>query len=236
VKETRSSKTKHEPAPNRLDWTEMLNEEAAWCDYSDFAKWFASIAPELKVPDEPAYSRFRTALEAVRTEAARIYFGEPVNTELVNGWLRDVTLELDNESVAGTRLPLLLAARTERHQTILDRLMGALLVGFAQFVAEHASGGPGLCRCQGVFRDQRFEGATLKDFELRYRREIELLDEQDLLEDPSVQRCADFFVGRSKARFCSDSCRFVTFQISKQMNDPGYLAEKQRRYRERHRT
>lgn len=216
-------------APKPLDWTEILNEEAAWHDYADFRKWFSETAPGLPVPDPAACQKFRADLSIIRLEAASIYFGKKPNLSLINDRLRGVSLEIDAQVTQGTRLPPLLDSGGE----ILSRLFGGLLVGFAQFVADCERGGPGLCRCQGVFRDARMAGTALPDYETDYRKEIELLQEQHLIGDPAIQRCADFFVGRSKARFCSDNCRFITFQISKQLKEPGYLAEKQRRYRNR---
>jgi hypothetical protein len=216
-----------------LDWTEMLNEEAVWHDFSDFVAWYSGLAPGSAVPDADSCLKFREDLSFLREQAARIYFDEHPDIAAINDRLKSVSLEIDTKVSEGTRLPCLLAkgAGGFSESGILERLFGAFLVGFAQFVADRQRGGPGLCRCQGVFRDSRREESELPAFEKRYRSEIDLLEEQELVNDPGIQRCADFFVGRAKARFCSDTCRFVTFQISKQLKDPNYLAEKQRRYR-----
>jgi hypothetical protein len=213
-----------------LDWREILNEEACWRGYSDFRVWFKRVAPNLDVPGNADYDMLCGDLDFIRTQASQIYFGRKPDAMAINERLKNVVLGLDLDATDGTRLPSLLA-RASSNGAILERLFGALLVGFAQFVADYQKGGDGLCRCEGVFRDSQMTGRQLDESEKRYRQEISLLAEQQLLEDPSIQRCADFFVGRSKARFCSDACRFMTFQISKQLKDPKYLAEKQRRYR-----
>ncbi|MDZ4834358.1 MAG: hypothetical protein SGJ27_11330 [Candidatus Melainabacteria bacterium] len=213
-----------------LDWRDILNEEAAWHDYGDFSEWFRQIAPGLNIPNTTQFEQFRSSLDFIREQASCIYFGLEPATGALNAKLNLISLEIDLAATAETRLPSLLAV-AKNDDDILERLAGALIVGFAQFVADYQKGGPGLCRCEGVFRDARLSEEHLSESEKRYRREIALLEEKRLLEDPLIQRCADFFVGRSKARFCSDACRFMTFQISKQLKEPGYLAEKQRRYR-----
>ncbi len=226
----KSGATAASKAVAALDWREILNEEACWQSYDDFRVWFTQVAPNLDVPGEADYDMFCCDLDFIRMQASHIYFGRKPETMAINERLKKVVLGIDLVATDGTRLPSLLA-RTSSDGAILERLSGALLVGFAQFVADYQKGGDGLCRCEGVFRDSRMSGSQLDESEKRYRQEISLLAEQQLLEDPSIQRCADFFVGRSKARFCSDACRFMTFQISKQLKDPKYLAEKQRRYR-----
>lgn len=213
-----------------LDWREILNEEAVWHDYDEFVVWFNQIAPTLVTPQNREFQKFRADLALIRSWATQVYFGQKPDVSAVNQRLNSIVLEIDVDATAGTRLPSLLAVAREG-EGILDRLFGGLLVGFAQFVAAYQNGGPGLCRCEGVFRDARMSDQELTDAEKRYRQELSLLDEECLLEDTAIQRCADFFFGRSKARFCSDACRFMTFQISKQLKEPGYLAEKQRRYR-----
>lgn len=226
----RTSKDVEKP----LDWREILNEEATWHDYGDFSAWFSQVAGRLPVPEKMRYEKFCSELDFIREQASLIYFDQKPDVISINKQLKLYSLEIDAEATSETRLPSLLAVARPGDQ-ILDRLYGSLLVGFAQFVADNQNGGPGLCRCEGVFRDARMSDVPLTEPEKRYRQEISLLEEKSLLDDAGIQRCADFFVGRSKARFCSDTCRFMTFQISKQLKDPRYLAEKQRRYRSKQR-
>ncbi len=220
-----------EESQRPLDWTEMLNEEAQWHDYADFKEWFSKIAPQLSYPQPEKFQEFRNELKFIRRQAARIYFSGEVDIEAINSRLANISFRIVPSWAERSRLPLLVA-HTADHD-VLDGVRGAMLMDFAKFVADYVAGGPGLCRCEGVFRDQRAEELQLTEFEDRYRREIDLISDQHELEDQSLQRCADFFVGRRKARFCSDACRFMTFRISKQLRDPGYLADKQRRYRNR---
>lgn len=216
-----------------LDWTEMLNEEAQWHDYADFLTWFSSVAPQLAEPGAEQFEEFRTGLRFIRLEAAKIYFDGEVDIAALNNRLANISFQIQ-PSWGETRLPLLVA-QTASENDVLAAVAGAIMVDFAKFVADFVAGGPGLSRCEGVFRDQRGEDLQLTEFEEQYRDEIDLLKDAQASEDPSLQRCADFFVGRRKARFCSDTCRFMTFRISKQLNEPGYLADKQRRYRNRKR-
>jgi hypothetical protein len=71
------------------------------------------------------------------------------------------------------------------------------------------------------------------EYEKRWRQEIELLNEHGQTKAPELERCPDLFVASPKARFCSDACRFTTFQIAKHVKTPGYHAEKQKRYRKK---
>ncbi len=214
-----------------LDWAELLNEEAQWHDYADFLGWFSNVAPLFSVPGPDQFQSFRDDLNFIRRQAAKIYFNGAVDIPAINDRLATLSFRIE-PSWEGSRLPLFVA-HTSSEVNVLDGVAGAMLVDFAKFVADFIAGGPGLCRCEGVFRDQRAEELQLTEFETQYRDEIDLLSDGPSPEDQSLQRCADFFVGRRKARFCSDACRFMTFRISKQLKEPGYLADKQRRYRNR---
>lgn len=219
-----------------IDWTDVLNEEAVWHDYEDFKQWFESISnngASLTIPSGAEFDRFRLELNFIREQAAHLYFGELPDVDGINERLQRVCLEIDSQAVAGTRLPALLAKGTD----FLSRLSGALLAEFSAFAASQLGaideGTSKLSRCEGVYRDERYDSSSLSRYERIFRGEIPVLYENELLEDPAIQRCYDFFVGRPKARYCSDACRFNTFQITKQYKDPGYLAEKQRRYRKK---
>jgi hypothetical protein len=93
-----------------------------------------------------------------------------------------------------------------------------------------------IARCVGLFRENSNARLSVvrsisNESERRWRDEIDLLKDYELTESPAVQRCADIFLAAPKAKFCSDACRFTTFQLAKQLRDPRYHADKQKRYR-----
>jgi hypothetical protein len=121
--------------------------------------------------------------------------------------------------------------------SLLDLLRKTLLLQFAQFIGGIIDSGidetPRIDRCRGVYRDD----SDVPDFaafppkvEKQWRDEIELLVQHEAAAS-DVLRCEYFFPRTPKGRFCSDSCRFSTFQITKQLAEPNYLADKQKRYR-----
>lgn len=119
-------------------------------------------------------------------------------------------------------------------------MLGTLILNFSSDLSRMIESGDGLFvhRCEGLFRNQKADqistvsGVNNATEEL-WRKEIPLIVEQRLEQTPEIQRCADLFVTRSRSKYCSDACRFATFQIAKQLKDPQYLAEKQRRYRQK---
>ncbi len=122
----------------------------------------------------------------------------------------------------------------------LYALRDLLILRFAIELADFLDSGSKtfVQRCEGLFRDLNASSLSLApeiddNIEELWRKEIPVLLEKSLENNKEIQRCADLFgTGhKSRSKYCSDACRFSTFQIVKQLKDPKYLAEKQKRYR-----
>jgi hypothetical protein len=229
----------------KLTWVDILNEQALWTSYEDLITWFSSLLGRPAQVTESALEDFQAGLNFIRRAVSAFHFHEQIDIDCLNNHLKDVNLELGDlkpgaDPYAGV-LPAF-RARVDRQDddSILMALKQTFIVQFASFVGEtieHSSGSP-IARCEGIYR----EGSAThlspvqsfpEDIELRWRKEIQVLSDAGLEKSPEIQRCADFFLPRTKGRFCSDECRFRTFQLTKQLADPGYLAAKQKRYRNR---
>ncbi|HEY9788628.1 MAG TPA: hypothetical protein V6D17_24790 [Candidatus Obscuribacterales bacterium] len=122
---------------------------------------------------------------------------------------------------------------------ILRSIRDTLIVQCAQFLGDSIQSGSQLsvARCEGLVKQGAYPEARVSalkpEMEAKWLSEIELLKEVQTHAAKGIQRCEDFFVATSKAKFCSDACRFNTFQIGKQLREPDYLAQKQKRYRSR---
>lgn len=178
----------------------------------------------------------------MRSVTNSLHFGEELKLDWLNQRLAKVNVSLTHEKFLPSPLraimPLFHASISgETDDDILDGITNTLLLQFGQFLGGPIQNNqaPQICRCQGVVRPS--DNAALKDqfklteTELRWRQELELLNEHALTTSPDIERCTDLFIATPKARFCSDACRFATFQFAKHLNSPEYHAEKQKRYR-----
>lgn len=229
----------------RLNWIDVLNEQATWTSYEDLIAWFSGLIGQPVSLSQPIMEDFQNGLNFIRRQLSAVHFHEPVDIAGLDVRLRDVRLELvENRSANDGYSAVLPTLRgrwqSEEPDAILCALKETLTVQFAFFVAGALddSENPGIARCEGLYR----KGSSTHlspvvsfpaEIELRWRKEISVLTESGLESSPEILRCADFFSARAKARFCSDDCRFRTFQLTKQLSDPGYLAAKQKRYRQR---
>jgi hypothetical protein len=135
------------------------------------------------------------------------------------------------------QLPSLQAITSENS---IDSLLGAFidtyLIQFASFIASALDGAPiyTVSRCEGLHKK-----ANLSENENFYRLYesleakwfAELPESNEGLTIMELARCADFFIQKGKGKFCSDPCRFSTFAVRKQLTEPDYLRQKQKRYR-----
>jgi hypothetical protein len=119
----------------------------------------------------------------------------------------------------------------------LEQLRLTLLMQFADFIGGTIDSGmtdaARIDRCRGLYREDSeipLAASFPTAVEDKWRNEIDLLVEYEN-SATDVVRCEYFFPRTPKARFCSDACRFSTFQITKQLQEPNYLADKQKRYR-----
>jgi hypothetical protein len=224
---------------------EVLNEQALWTSDKDSINWLASLLGREPVNSPQVIEDFQTGLNKIRRQVTSLHFHEPFDFTSLDAELRNIRLELVDPAMPpdgyGSFLPLLHARlHGNNDDSFLIALKETLIVQFAHFVAEslNNSESPGVARCEGLYREGNSTHLSPAqslptDIELKWRKEIAVLTDSGLESSPEILRCADYFPTRAKGRFCSDECRFRTFQLTKQLSDPGYLAAKQKRYRAR---
>jgi hypothetical protein len=164
---------------------------------------------------------------------------------------RDSNDRLSNEAVSRGRppsqpLPLLhVRPKSDDDNGLLLAIADTALLQFAWFLSDALFSGNknAIARCEGVYRVPLSEDSSLcatkvfnNEQENRFRQELPLLTNKEMIQDAEIQRCCDFFIAKPKARFCSDTCRYTTFQLTKQFEDPNYLAQKQKRYRSKQKS
>jgi hypothetical protein len=103
---------------------------------------------------------------------------------------------------------------------------------YASAVCNKYGRNSGRAPVSGMPDSSQSEGRLPEHLEKYWRDEIALLAAGSKNTE-GWQRCANLFPAAGKSRFCSDSCRFATFQLVKQVEDSGDLGQKQRRYRRR---
>ncbi len=229
---------------NAPSWIEVLNEQTTWKDQTALLKWFSSLTGQHSNPGGEAVAEFEQTLAFIRQQATALHFREPLDEAGIDARLSTIALAFSQATAGGLAkaMPALRArARGDGDADLLKSFEETILVRFAEFAGEclDSNYAVDIARCAGLYRESapnepeyvnRFEPQS----ERRWRHEIPILAEAGLEESEEIQRCCDFFVLRPKARFCSEECRFRTFQLNKQLSDPGYLAAKQKRYRDRH--
>lgn len=238
-----------------LDWVSVLNEEASWQTREDLLKWLdqhQKVSVNFQ-PDEGGnrgeeeIEEFEKALLYMRQQFEALHFGEKPNTEWLNERLFGMTFKVEADWHKGDLLPPFRSAfrdfghSAQDSQPCLRALTETLLLQFAIFLSQAMRGSLPIIRCEGLYKlDDGEKGDSLSvvrsisdSAERKWRSELALISERHLEDDREIQRCADIVIPSRKAKYCSDACRYATFQIMKQLEDPDYLAEKQRRYRSR---
>lgn len=219
-----------------IGWIHILNEQTVWTKPDDVSSWVSSLSGRRVDLSANAVSEFIQVLNDMRDLLQELHFSREIRLDTMNHKVESIRLGFQNE-LGG--LPLFRALpRGPGNDALLHSIGETALVQFCTYVGDVQAGRPfDLARCEGLFRDQAMKtispahGASIHR-EIEWRCEIPILVEESLQESADVHRCADFFLG-SKGKFCSDACRFATFQMVKQLKDPEYLADKQRRYRAR---
>jgi hypothetical protein len=213
-----------------LQWLDVLNEQAEWASPDGVRGWLDKAFDAFEPVSDQEIASFEEVLNFIRQQANLLHFRSQPDVSALNARLAILKLEF----AEGTKvLPPLRAIADE--DSTLQGLSATLLLQFA-FFASAAMSDPkvAISRCEGLYREksQRVLASVFSGpFEQRWRQEIPLLVDKNLVDSPDVQRCGDFFVAKAKSRFCSETCRFTTFQLTKQLLDPGYLAAKQKKYR-----
>lgn len=222
-------------APQKLDWMDVLNEQFEWNTTDDLKSWFIKLTGKQPVLSKASIHEFQKCLNFIRDQVSALHFDESVDTKTLDKKLSGIKLSMSKTDVLP---PLHAKAQGSSDADLLKAMEETILLQFAAFLSDFLSdnGETSLNRCEGLYKEQRsFDSESLAppmDTEKRWRKEIPILIECRLLSSPDIHRCGDFFVGKAKARFCSEACRFRTFQLNKQLTDPSYLADKQRRYRQ----
>jgi hypothetical protein len=226
----------------QLNWVDVLNDQATWKSKADLINWFCQIVGRPAHLPDGAIEAFEESLGYMRRQLANLHFGEPVDLLWLDTQLKTVSFGLLHHQGAQegpeSCLPRLRArVKGLQDSDLLRSVKDTLLLQFAGFVgaALDDKDSISVARCEGLYRDTPSDSISAaatypEDVEARWREEVPVLNEhRESAED--ILRCGDFFPATPKGKFCSDACRFSTFQIAKQIQEPGYLAEKQRRYR-----
>ncbi|MBC8000758.1 MAG: hypothetical protein IAF58_22615 [Leptolyngbya sp.] len=223
----------------KLDWISALNEQTSWTSNNEVLDWLESICGKRLSVDDLSLRTFLSSLDFMREQATCLHFGHALKIEQLNARTEKLAL-IFRLSEKPSKLPPLMANLSGNSDPkILKSISDTLFLGFIVFLSNAAqeASGNSIARCEGLFREppkerKRLGAAKIED-ETAWRREIPLLQEAQSEDVNEIQRCEDLFIFSPKAKFCSDACRFSTFQITKQLKEPGYIAEKQRRYRSR---
>lgn len=223
----------------KFDWISALNEQTSWTASDDVLSWVEAICGRRLNVDDPSINSFLGSLDFMREQATSLHFGHALKIEELNARTEKLALVFRLSEKPSNLPPLLANLSGNSDPKILKSLSDTLFLGFIVFLSNAAqeASGNSIARCEGLFREppkerKRLGLAKIED-ESAWRREIPLLQEAQSEDVNEIQRCEDLFIFSPKAKFCSDACRFSTFQITKQLKEPGYIAEKQRRYRSR---
>jgi hypothetical protein len=213
-----------------LQWLEVLNEQAEWSAPDDVRAWLVKTFQAFEPVSDAEVSTFEEVLSFIRQQANLLHFNGHVDVAGMNERLMNLRLQFTE----GDRvLPPLRAIAED--ESVLQGLAATLLMEFSFFAsASLVDPKVSISRCEGLYREKSsrvLASVFSGPFEPRWRQEIPLLVEKNLVDSADVQRCGDFFLAKPKSRFCSEACRFTTFQLTKQLLDPGYLAAKQKKYR-----
>ncbi|MBY0356646.1 MAG: hypothetical protein K2W82_01485 [Candidatus Obscuribacterales bacterium] len=224
----------------RLDWIQVLNEQSEWRQIEDVKKWFELLLGRKVQVTDAVLKAFDLDLCRLRQLVYDHHFQRTLDLSWLEERLQSIRFAFHAEPEKNKLPSFRACAAGDDDSSLLVSVSDTLIHQCAQFVSDYflKNDGADLCRCQGLYRDQNALNTSVLPAvpvteEILWRQELAVLVEKNLQEEAQIQRCADLFVGDSRSRFCSDACRFSTFQIIKQLQDPAYLAEKQKRYRQK---
>lgn len=240
---------------------DVLNEQATWSDLEDARIWGAKVLSQNLADCNDELSMLSRDLGFIRQQLSKLHFGEKLAVDELDDRLSTIRLSFvlesdvsafSSQSGLPSELPSLRAASSGSSPGEMVRcLRETLLVQFALFLSDALGvrAEKRIARCEGLYRkevsrnyktrarliseESSIDGNGDRNLEEQWRKEVPLLAESDGAAVRDLIRCEDFFVPTKAAKFCSDACRFNTFQIKKQFSNPDYLADKQRRYRNR---
>jgi hypothetical protein len=243
AKMKKQNREKHDASPvkrlpssgaTHVNWLEIVNAAFEWGNLEDAGQFLRQLTDgcrdDMKVQqffDDAELQRFWDTMRFIRAQMAAIHFNEPIDVAAIDHRVSSLQLRFTDSD---DRLPLLRAGSVSG--SWVPQLEQTAVLQFASYVSALSAitGDQKLKRCEGFYRPSK--KIAIANDESRWRAELAELELFDQDGGPDLERCGDFFVN-AKARFCSESCRTRAFQIGKQLTEPEYLAQKQKRYRER---
>ena len=225
----------------KLNWIDVLNDQALWQSREDLKAWFFQLAGRKATLLDGTIDSFEETLGYMRRQVANLRFKQPVDLLWLDTQLKTISLGLlhhqGSQEGAASQMPRFRArVKGLNDSDLLRAVKDTLLVQFAEYVGEQLDSESELVtRCYGIHRQAGFKPVAAAavypdEVEQSWLYEIAVL-EQAQTNVSDVRRCTVFFAAAPKAKFCSDACRFAAFQIAKSVQEPSYLAEKQRRFR-----
>jgi hypothetical protein len=221
----------------KLDWIYFLNEACTWEEKSQAESFLFSIIDAQINLSDAEVGELSRAEAYMRKQLNSLHFSKEVDPLYLNERLAGMKLRLAHgvlESQEPGCLPAL--APFSADKSALNNLIDTLLFQFAVFLGQTMDGAATykVSRCEAICRKKAVEDCTafyqkFRTLEESWKHEVT----QQMANLDEVERCADFFVSSHGGKFCSHSCRFNSFALRKQMQDPTYQAEKQKRYRSR---
>ncbi len=230
-----------------INWLDLLNAQTTW-SAKDHLEGFISdllgqpVATWSKngaISSENA-KLVSNAIIYMRYQLSAKHFNAPVNLNFANERLGQCHFRLHQpEPGSNCQLPLLRAVPAGTDEdSVVAALIDTYVLQFSQYISSAIECLPSyiVSRCEGLHKaaqlaecDQYYQDN--KELESQWISELKTADHKALDHLLEVARCADFFLQKGNGKFCSDACRFSTFAIRKQVSDPKYHAEKQKRYR-----
>mgnify|MGYP003386131523 CR=1 FL=1 len=245
------------PSPSQLtyDWISALNDQTEWKTDADATAWLMQLSrqtiiqgnkdpskskvqsgskdpserdpAERKYPSNEVILFLKELIQNIRAIVYALHFGKEPDLRFLEKCVSSLKLTFDKSLTLKASLNNV--AVPEPFSTIL----GSMILSFANDLSESQSKKKGIFvhRCEGLFRNSTDD--SREPSESLWRQEIPALAQNPPQNVADIQRCEDLFIPRSRSKYCSDTCRFSTFQITKQLHEPEYLADKQRRYRQK---
>jgi hypothetical protein len=230
-------------AHEKFSWLNFLNESCTWQTKAQAEQFFSTISGTA-VKLTPTEISLLSNLESyMRDQLAAIHFDRKLDFEYLNKRLSKIHLQLrEKKSTARHSSFPSLSPQSDIKTKPLQQILDSVIFQFAYFLGETVDGETPYTveRCEALYRKQNLQEST--NFYKKFRS-LENSWREEVLDDSPIalefERCADFFIssaGTKSTKFCSDICRFNSFAVRKEIEVPGYQAEKQRRYRERQKT
>jgi hypothetical protein len=228
----------------KLNWVEVLNLQTTWQSRAHLHAWFNELVGRPTNIIDGTVEGFAEALGFMRRSVANLRFDEPMDLLWLDTQLKTVSIGLLHHQGAQEGSDSHLPRCRSRVKGMLDSdllraVKDTLLIQFAEYVGDRLDGTSTyvVTRCEGLQRATAgnhvaCEAVYPQELEQQWRQEIPLL-RHITPATAELVRCSNLLASNGKSRFCTDECRFATFQLEKQVQEPGDIAVKQRRNRRR---